>query len=333
MLACMPGLPALPFAVLGVLCAARGASLFRARGRAARAHADAAPETVQLDLGPELAAAVSDRIKLEQHLRPQLKAAAERLGVATPSLGIASQSALPERAFVLRLRRATLLRGKVQDSAQLVHLLDAELPALLARRARELLSLEELQQQLDRLAGWAPSLVQTVVPRVFTLTQLAEILRRLLDENVSIAALERILESLASMAPKHATLDRGLEQARRTLRDQLVEAHIQADTLQVHVLDPMLEDALRDAGQLVDGERVVALAPDLAQDIVLAVRQARAQNARAPVLVTQSDVRRSLHEVLRDDVPDVLVLSYAELPANVTIDRRAPITIGTSATS
>jgi flagellar biosynthesis component FlhA len=326
MLACVPVLPALPFAVLASLCAARGASLFRARSRAAGTRTGTAPATLQLDLSPQLKAAREQPI--EQRLHAQLKAAAERLGLPAPSLKVAFDQALPEHSFVLRLRRATLLRGKARDAGELSQLLELELPSLLARRARELLSLEELQQQLDHVAGWAPSLVQSVVPCVFALTQLAEILRRLLDENVSIAALERILESLASLNPKHATLDRGLEHARRALCEQLVESHVQAETLHVHVLDPMIEDALREAGQLVDGERVLALQPELAQDIVLAVRQARASDAGAPVLVTQSDVRRSLHEVLKQDVPDALVLSYAELPTNVTIDRRKPITVG-----
>jgi type III secretory pathway component EscV len=325
MLACVPGLPALPFAVLGLLCTARGAYLYRARTRAPGLDKDAAPRTLQLELGSGLAAAGTQSV-LVRRLEERLTAAAQ-LGVPTPTLGVSVLESLSEHTFILRLRRATLLRGEVRDSAELLQLLEAELPELLVRRARELLSLEELQRALDRIASWAPSLVQSVVPRVFTLTQLAEILRRLLDENVSIAALERILESLASITPKAATLDRGVDQARRALRDQLVEHHIQADTLHIHQLDPMIEDALREAGQLIEGERITALAPDLAQDIVQAVRQARAKTATTPVLVTQSDIRRSLYEVLRHDIPEALVLAYDELPTNITVERRDPITV------
>jgi type III secretion protein V len=330
MLACVPGLPALPFAVLGLASAARGAYLYRARARTPRGRADAAPETLLLQLGPQLIAAGHEQAQqaLIRHLAPQLKAAAERLGVPAPSLGVELSATLADHTFVLRLRRASLLRGKVQDSAELLQLLDAELQALLARRARELLSLEELQRELDRISSWAPSLVQSVVPRVFTLTQLAEVLRRLLDENISIAALDRILESLAALSPKHATRDRGVEQARQALRDQLIEHHLQADTLNIHQLDPMLEDALREASQLIEGERITALAPDLAQDIVQAVRQARAKTAQAPVLVTQADLRRSLYDLLRNDIPETLVLAYTELPTNITINRRFPITVG-----
>ena len=319
-LAVVPGLPTLPFAVLALASAARGVFVYRSRARSPQLRAGGAPDTLQLELSPQLSAAELD-------VRSMLVATAERLGVPVPSFGSSVNAALADNAFVLKLRRGTLLRGSAQSSAELLEQLEVELPALLARRARELLSLEELQQQLDKLAGWAPSLVQSVVPRLFTLTQLAEILRRLLDENVSIAALDRILESLAGLTPKTATLDHGLELARRALRDELVEAHIHAETLRVHVLDPMLEDALRDSSQVIDGERVVALPPDLAQDLVSAVRRARAETAHAPVLVTQSDIRRSLHEVLRADIPDALVLAYAELPTHITVERRKPITV------
>jgi len=226
MLAIVPGLPALPFAVLGLLGAGRAAILYRARARAPRAEADAAPATLQLDLGSQLIAAGTEQ-HLREHLEPQLKAAAARLGVPVPSFGLVASATGASDAFVLRLRRATLVRGKARDIVELTQLLDSELQVQLARRARELLSLEELQRELDRIASWAPSLVQSVVPRVFTLTTLAEILRRLLDENISIAALDRILESLATLNPKHAYLDRGVEQARHALRDQLIEHHLQ----------------------------------------------------------------------------------------------------------
>jgi type III secretion protein V len=327
MLAIVPGLPALPFGVLGLLSAGRGAYLYRARARTPHAPTDAAPATLQLDLGSQLSAADSEQL-LRRNLEPQLKAAAERLGVPTPSLAVGVSAILPADSFVLRLRRASLLRGRATSPAELLQLLEAELPNTLGRRLRELLSLEELQRELDRIASWAPSLVQSVVPRVFTLTTLAEILRRLLDENISLAALERILENLATLSPQHATLERGVEHARLALRDQLIEHHLQADTLYVHQLDPMLEDALRESSQMVKGERVTALPPELAQDIVQAVRRARAQTAQAPVLVTQTEVRRSLYDLLRNDLPETLVLAYSELPTDITVERRDPITVG-----
>jgi flagellar biosynthesis component FlhA len=179
------------------------------------------------------------------------------------------------------------------------------------------------------VASYSPALVQSVTPRVFSLAQRAEILRRLLDENVSIAGLERVLEQLASCEP-NTPLDRGLELARRALREELSERCLHDGVLYVHELDPIIEDALRDATQTIARDRVVALAPELAHDVVQAVRRARALHAVAPVVLTQSDVRRSLRDVVAHELPEVHVLAYTELPPSLPIERREPITIATA---
>jgi len=328
MLALVPGLPAAPFSLLGLAIATRGAVVLRARERARPAREDDASAALSLELGSKLMAAL-DRAG-DAAVRSTIEAAtlplAADLGVTAPQLRLRAHAALAEDAFVLQLRQAPLLRGRAQSAGELCALLDAELRERLERRARELLGLDELQKLLDRRAQWSPSLVQNVVPRALSLTQLAEVLRRLLDERVSIAALERLLEAFASER-ESLSIERALELARRALRDQLSAPHQHDDALRVHLLDPLIEDALRDATQTIAGERVVALAPDLAHDIVRATRAARASHAAAPVLVTQPDVRRSLFEILKDEVPDVTVLAYTELPTQATIERRELITI------
>ena len=332
MLALVPGLPALPFGVLVLATAARALLVRRnlGSGKTPQTTQEPAPAALLLELSPQLMAAVGPQraLTLDETLRPALQAVSAQLGVVAPSYRVVADPALGAGSFTLRLRQAPLLRAFVQNADELEHLLEAELHAQLRRRARELLSLDELQKLLDRTSQWAPNLVQSVTPRVFSLTQLAEILRRLLDEGVSIRALERILESLAGCDPKNATLDRGLTLARRALREQLAEARVEQDVLAVHLIDPMVEDALRDATQTISGDRVVALAPELAHDIVQAVRRARTAHASVPVLVTQDDVRRSLYDVLKEELPDVSVLAYTELPPNVTVERRELITVG-----
>jgi type III secretion protein V len=157
--------------------------------------------------------------------------------------------------------------------------------------------------------------------------QLTEILRRLLDEGVSVQPFARIVEALATSPERELGVERGLERARRALRDQISERHQRDGILPVHQVDALIEDAVRDAQQVIAGERVVALAPELVHDIVTAVRKARAKYAQAPVLITQADIRRGLRDLLADEVPDAIVLSYAELPEAATVERREPIAV------
>ena len=327
MLALVPGLPSLPFTVLSLLTAARALFILRKRDRdSAEVLEDGrAPPVLLLEIGPQLMAAGTQPLStlLQRHAQQQ----AERLGVPAPKVQVTRRDTLQPQEFVLRLRQAPVLRGTARDADELARGLDDELRELWLRRARELLGLEDVQNLLDRHTAYTPTLVQNAVPRVFTLPQLAEILRRLLDEQVGVQAFERILESLARCEPQ-TPIDRGLELARRAVRDELAERCVQQGVLRVHEIEPLIEDALRDATQTIAGDRVVALPPDLARDIVQAVRRARTQHAAAPVLLTQADVRRSLREVLADDLPDVTVLAYPELPISIIIERREPITVG-----
>ena len=59
---------------------------------------------------------------------------------------------------------------------------------------------------LDNLSETAPSLVQSVVPKLVPLHQLTGILRALLEERVPISDLRRILENLATLAGRNLSI-------------------------------------------------------------------------------------------------------------------------------
>jgi len=54
---------------------------------------------------------------------------------------------------------------------------------------------------LDQLERAYPALVRNVVPKPVTLALLADVLRRLVEEGVSVRPLREILEALAVYAP------------------------------------------------------------------------------------------------------------------------------------
>jgi type III secretion protein V len=332
-LAMVPGLPAGPFLVLSALATAVAFGLSRARAarRAEQANDGLGPAPAMLvELGAELAAAVNghDTSALEGVMESEAGRVTTRLGVPPLTLRIAARPALEPTEFVLRLREAPVLHGRARTVDQLAELLESELPVLLVRRARELLTLEDVQRRLDALAEHAPALVRSVVPKPLTLSELTAVLRGLLDEGVSVRAFERIVESLAAASgDRNLGVDRGLERVRRALSDELIEQHARGGVLSVHRIDPLIEDAVRDAVHVAGGERVVALKPDLARDIIAGVRRARTQYGESPVLLTQVDIRRSLRDVLVDELPDVAVLSYSELPSSTAVEEREPIAV------
>jgi type III secretion protein V len=331
-LALLPGLPAAPFLVLGALATAVAVGLVRSqriRDAQLTKAGDGPVPVVLVELGSELGTRVEeDKTRtLLAGVEHETALVATRLGLPRLTVRVAASAKLEPRTFVLRVRGAPALRGRARDLDELADLVRVELPELLRRRARELLTLEDVQRWLDVLGGYAPSLVRCVAPRPWTLVQLTAVLRGLLDEGVSVGAFERIIESLAAGGEREVGVERGLELARRALRDELAEPHTHGGVLSVHRVDPLIEDAVRDAIHIANGERVLALKPELANDIVAAVRRVRTADALSTVLLTQVDVRRSLRELLADELPDVAVLSYSELPASTAVEQLEPITV------
>ena len=203
----------------------------------------------------------------------------------------------------------------VLNASQLV---GRHLEEVVRRRAHELVGLQETQTMLDQLERAYPALVRNVVPKPVALPLLADILRRLVEEGVSIRPLREILEALAIHAAAEKDPVVLTEAVRGALRRPITHKHTRGGVVAVHLLDPLLEDTVRDAIQRTATGSYLALPPDLARDIVAAVSRTLS-GAASPILLTQSDVRRFVRRLLENELPEVTVLSYQELDPTVTV--------------
>jgi type III secretion protein V len=194
---------------------------------------------------------------------------------------------------------------------------------LLGSRAGDFLGLAETQRLLDELEAFAPATVRNVVPKPVTLTLLTDVLRRLLEERVSIRDLRAILEALALLAgtekdPLTLTeLVRG--QLRRALTFKLTRG---APQLGVILVDPMIEDTVRRAIQRTPAGAFLTLAPAAARDVVAALRRAASEagaQGGAPVYLTQPDIRRFVRKLVETELPEAVVVSFVELLPEVAL--------------
>src|SRR4029079_8220060 len=71
-----------------------------------------------------------------------------------------------------------------------------ELLALLRRYGHELFGLEETQALLDALERTHPALVREVVPKLISPVLLTDVLRRLIEEGISLRKLRDILVAI-----------------------------------------------------------------------------------------------------------------------------------------
>jgi flagellar biosynthesis protein FlhA len=195
---------------------------------------------------------------------------------------------------------------------------------LIHAHAAELLGRQEVQQLLDRIGKESPMLVQDLVPKTLSLTTLQKVLQNLLDESVPIRDMRTILDVLAENAPTITDTTELTSLIRLALSRAIVQ-HIFPgnDELQVIGLDSALDRMLLQALSNSNG-----LEPGLADNLLREAQQAmerQSQLGLAPVLVVQHPLRVLLARFLRRSLPDLKVLSHAEIPDTRTIKVTATI--------
>jgi len=325
----VPGLPAAPFFVLGALlfavARARTKQLERSeRGARTEPVAASAREAFVPLVVPWSIEVSEDLTESLDELRAEALAVRERLfgelGVPLPTPRVRAISELPARHIVLSLHEVPARVMPFAEGVPVVAPMAAAILELLRARAGDFLGLAETQRLLDELEPFAPATVRNVVPKPVSLTLLTDVLRRLLEERVSIRDLRAILEALAVLAANEKdplTLTELVRaQLRRALTFKLTRG---ATQLGVILIDPLIEDTVRRAIQRTAAGAFLTLAPAAARDVVTALRRAATEAGGAPVFLTQPDVRRFLRKLLEAELPEAQVVSFAELLPEVAL--------------
>lgn len=189
---------------------------------------------------------------------------------------------------------------------------------LIHTHAAELLGRQEVQQLLDRIGKESPMLIEGLVPKALSLTSVQKVLQNLLDEGVSIRDMRTILDVLAENAPVITDTTELTSLIRLALGRAIVQQIFPGnEELQVIGLDGSLDrvllQALTNSSGLEPG-----LADSLLREAQLAITR-QSGLGLAPVLVVQHPLRVLLARFLRRSLPQLKVLSHAEVPDTRTI--------------
>lgn len=183
---------------------------------------------------------------------------------------------------------------------------------LMQRYAAELMGRQEVQELLKKLGEEGEALLEDVVPKVLSLTQLQRLLQRLLAEQVAIRDIRTILDTLAEH-DEQSDLEMMLASVRIALGRSIVQRWFPGrKELAVMTLDGQLEQVLMQAMQSGN-----ALEPGLADSLVqqtAATLEQQEARGEPPVLVVQHALRALLANFLRRRAPQLAVLSFAEIP-------------------
>ncbi len=190
---------------------------------------------------------------------------------------------------------------------------------LLTLNAADLLGQDDVQILLDHVAKSAPSLVSGLVPKLIPLAMLTQILKSLVAEQITIADLRRILEALAGAKTREP--DELVDIARIALAPMIVQrVSSPKEPLSVITLDAGLEQLIIQNGRQGGG---FTIEPGLARKLVESFQQQSgvlSEQGKTLVVVTSPVLRRELASLVRQAVPDGLVLSVREIPDNKRIN-------------
>ncbi|GMV85366.1 MAG: flagellar biosynthesis protein FlhA [Dehalococcoidia bacterium] len=229
---------------------------------------------------------------------------------------------LPARWITPAYReRAELLGYTVVDAESV---LATHLTELVKRFAPDLLSRQDTQNLLENLRGEYPALVEDLVPTTLTVGEVQEVLQNLLAERVSIRDLVTICETLATQARVTRDIDLLTEYARASLARQISRQYADdSGTLHVITVGARTEDEIASSIQQSDHGSQVAMAPWQVQRLIGVVStevERVAAAGRDPIILCSSRIRLAFRRLLERRLPNVVVLSFAEVTPQTAVE-------------
>ncbi|WP_064093697.1 flagellar biosynthesis protein FlhA [Rossellomorea aquimaris] len=194
---------------------------------------------------------------------------------------------------------------------------------MIKSNAHELLGRQETKQLIDHLQESYPILVEEVTPNPLSVGEVQKVLAKLLKENVSIRNLPIIFETLADFAKMSSDTDLLAEYVRQALARQITNQFVQGDqSLKVVTMSGKVEKMIADAIQQTDHGNYLSMDPNESQGILEAIASQVEQLSlmeESPILLCSPAVRMYVRQLTERYFPQVPIISYNELEANVEV--------------
>ena len=220
---------------------------------------------------------------------------------------------LPAVWVPIEYRNAAELTGAtIVERAAVV---TTHLAEMVRQHAARLLSLDDVRELLDMLKADRPAAVEELVPALLPLSAVQRVLQGLLDEQVSIRDLARVLEGVGQRARATTDPDALLEAARAALGPALTAPFVRDGILRAITLEPAVESQLAEALRAGDQGVVIALDPITAQRLVgdiTSLMTASEQRGELPVLLVSGPLRLPLRRLIKGSLLQLPVIGFGE---------------------
>nr|WP_247712069.1 flagellar biosynthesis protein FlhA [Qipengyuania qiaonensis] len=345
LMALIPGFPALTFLAIATAMAVGGAFLVPSIKERALAFAGIEPACEDADgvfdiEQPRLEAAMPLVInlrlaadvdparfgRLSDAVREECRAIVEEYGLRLPNARIVRLAAEPgqNEGWSIDAHGAPLSGGPLPvdqtvDEAEHVRPIGREL----RRHLPVFLGLQEATDLLNWLGEDYPEVVKEAVRNLPTAV-IAEVLRMLLDEGVSLRNHLGVVQALANAGQQNRDPGALLQAVRPAIRRQIVAPLVKDGRLAVMMIGSEAENSIRQTLTEVEGTPRLAITPVEMRNLIDMIEREMA-NCGAATLLTARDLRRPLRLLLAADLPDLPVLSFNELVPTIPLDVAAEL--------
>ena len=239
-------------------------------------------------------------------------------------LGIDVKEGLPflpsEKAWWVSESEAYKLKEFGISYLEKEKVISLNLSLVLARHASDFIGLQETKFLLDKMEERAPDLVHEAT-RLLTLQKIAEIFKRLVQEQISIRDLRAILESIIAWAPKEKDLIMLCEYIRTSLSRQISYKYCAGQNiLPAVLLEPNVEEVIRKSIRQTSAGSFLALDPQSSKSILADAKRALGnRKGKNVVIIASIDIRRYVRRLIESEFFDVAVLDYQELTPEISV--------------
>lgn len=203
-----------------------------------------------------------------------------------------------------------------------VSVLATHLTEVVKSHAFEILGRQEVQTLVESVKQNNATVVEELTPNLLSIGDIQKVLAKLLRERISIRDMVTIFETLADYAQLTKDTDILTEYVRHALARQISRQYAQNNILTCLTVDPQLENLIAGAVQRNENGSYVALEPTVLQTIIscLSKELPRITNiGYQPIILTSPAVRTYFYKLVERSIPNLIVLSYAELESNVEV--------------
>jgi len=203
-----------------------------------------------------------------------------------------------------------------------VSVLATHLTEVIKSYAFEILGRQEVQTLVDSVKQHNPAVVEELTPALLSIGDIQKVLAKLLHERISIRDMVTIFETLADYAQITKDTDILTEYVRHALARQISRQYAQNNMLTCITVDPQLENLIAGAVQRNESGSYVVLEPQVLQNIISSISKELPKITNIgyqPIILTSPAIRTYFYKLVERSVPNLIVLSYAELETKVDV--------------